>query len=103
MPQEFSDKQIERKMKTEDGNVVHEFITADELTKTVVFKTANNPKTRGFVSNTLYEEDGEVWLDYTLNWVLKDDAMPDMTEQMTNMIKGAVEHTKQLAEERAGK
>ena len=103
VPQEFGDKQIERKMTTEDGTLVHEWITADELTKTVVFKTVNNPKMRGFVSNTLYEEDGGVWLDFTLNWVFKDEGMPDVTETMTGMIKSAVEHTKQLAEKRAAK
>jgi hypothetical protein len=100
---EFGANQIERKMKLEDGTEVHEFITADDLTQTVVFKSAVNPKTRGFVTNTLYDEGDAVYLDYTMNWGSKDQVPPERQKMLADKIRLAVEHTKKLAEDSAAK
>jgi hypothetical protein len=95
---ELGAHQIERKMWLENGTEIHEIITADELTHTVVFKSASNPKMRGFVTNTLYEEGGSVCLEYTMNWDFKGAAPPDHQK-----IQQAVEHAKKLAEQEAAK
>jgi hypothetical protein len=88
---------VERKMSLGE-KIVHEHITADPLTKTVVFKMLSNPTFRGFVINTLYEDDGKVYLDYTMNWHAKDAPGPDSQAEMEQAIRNAVEHTKQIAE-----
>jgi Domain of unknown function (DUF1857) len=95
---EHGELSVERKMQ-QGGRVVHEYITADPLTLTVVFKTApDDPHYRGFVTNTVFEEDGQVYLDFTLNWMGKNPEAQDMQAQVETAIIGAVMHTKELAE-----
>ena len=104
--QEFSELAIERKM-TLGGNLIHEYINADPQTSTVVYKSMPNPAMRGFVTNTMYVEPGPdgdaVYLDYTMNWIFKDEGAPDKQAEMQESIRGAVEHTKKAAEEQAQK
>ncbi len=90
---------IEREMETAQGKVIRELIVAEPLTLTVIFKSYQDEVYSGFVTNTIFEEDDGVYLDYTLNWTLKPGksaAQPDSFWQET--IKNAVLHAKQLAE-----
>jgi Domain of unknown function (DUF1857) len=96
--EERGDLSVERKMQ-QGARVVHEYITADPFTLTVTFKTApDDPSYRGFVTNTVFEEDGQVYLDYTLNWMGKTPEAKDMQAAAEEAIVGAVMHTKELAE-----
>lgn len=98
---EFSELSIERKMTIGGEKVVHELITADPLTQQVVFKTVSDDTFRGVVTNTMFEEGDDLYLDYTMNWMyLKGDG-PDKQAEMQKLIENAVEHTKEVAEQAA--
>ncbi|QLC24869.1 DUF1857 family protein [Parasphingopyxis algicola] len=100
--QEFGPTSIERKMVVRQGDtekVVSELITADEATKTVIFKLKDDPIYTGYVANVIFEENGVVELDYTLHWTAKDPANEPPAPNMSEAIKGAVLHTKELAEQ----
>lgn len=96
---DYNEFNIERSMKTVHGKVIRELISADKFTKTVIFKSFHDTMYSGFVSNTIFEEEDGVYLDYTLNWTLKPgqhDPQPDSFWAET--IKKAVLHAKMLAE-----
>jgi hypothetical protein len=99
---DISELSIERKMTVEGGKVVHELISADPLTKTIVFKHhEGDDMYRGVVINTLFEEGSEVFLDYTMNWYFKNGTGPQNQEAMQETITKAVTRTKEVAEEAA--
>jgi hypothetical protein len=90
---------IERKMTLESGKVIHEIITADEVNKAVIFKIhPSDPVMRGSVINMVFEDGGEVFLEYTMNWTYKKDKPegPDMPAQ--EMIEKAVMQAIEIAE-----
>lgn len=96
---DYDEFNIERSMETIHGKVIHELISADKFTKTVIFKSFHDTMYSGFVSNTIFEEEDGVYLDYTLNWTLKPgqhDTQPDSF--WADTIKKAVLHAKMLAE-----
>lgn len=98
---EFSELSIERKMTVGGEKVVHELITADPLTQQVVFKTVTDSTFRGVVTNTMFEEGEDLYLDYTMNWMYLTGDGPDKRAEMQELIKNAVVHTKEVAEEAA--
>ena len=99
---EQSELQCERKMAM-GPNTVHEHITADPYTQTVVFKGVPTEQKRGFVTNTIYEAAGELYLEFVMNWQ-DDDPSADMnSEQMQTTLTAAVEHTREVAEAEAKK
>ena len=92
---------VERLMHLGGDRAVHEIITADEATHTVIFKLLDNPRYRGFVTNTIFADGGQVILDYTMNWAPRAaaDEVPEANWSAT--LRGAVLHMKAMAEERA--
>jgi len=106
---ELGPNAIERRMETATGQVIAETISADALTKTVLFKHHNDPKLSGMVTNVVYEEnDGkDVFVEFVMSWTAKsiDSSEEDkkIFEEMkarmsAGMIKGAVLKTKEHAE-----
>ncbi len=84
-----------RKMTLPTGKRIMEAITADERTRVVVFKSIGDPDAVALVTNTVFEEDGEVLLNFTYSGAPRAGAAP---ANMMEMIHAAVEHTKELAE-----
>lgn len=97
--QRFEGHNIERLMHTSSGKAVHEIIVANEQTRSVLFKLTDDPIYTGFVLNTVFEEDGKIWLDFTLHWTAKSGQEPEGGPDWQQTIQGAVEHTKKLAEQ----
>lgn len=98
---EFSDLAIERRMVVAapaGEKIVHEIITADPATMTVIFKLKDDPDYTGYVINMIFAEDGKVELDYTLHWTQKDPAAFIAGPDWAEAIKGAVLQAKALAE-----
>ena len=96
----YDDGSVLREMLVDDGTsrkTVRERIASDRSTMTVIFKLPNDPEFMGFVTNTIFEEKGEVWLDYTCNWI--PNYLDDRTEDIdfNAAIRGSVLHTKELA------
>eukprot|EP00892_Ulva_mutabilis_P012559 jgi/Ulvmu1/9676/UM055_0014.1 len=98
---EFSELSIERKMTIGGEKVVHELITADPLTRHVIFKTVGDDTFRGVVTNTMFEEGDDLYLDYTMNWMYLSGDGPDKQAEMQELMEKAVTHTKEVAEEAA--
>lgn len=99
--QEFGPDSIERRMVAKDGDkqkIVHEIITADPATRTVIFKLKDDPDYTGYVINMIFEEGGVVELDYTMHWTQKDPSKTLAEPDWAKAIRGAVLHAKQLAE-----
>jgi len=107
---EISPLAIERRMETATGQVISEIISADEITKTVIFKHNQDKFFSGIVTNTIYEEnDGkDVFIEIAMTWSLKkpdsevtEDEMKKFNEisaRMTESIKGAVNGMKDHCE-----
>jgi hypothetical protein len=96
-----SDRVVERVMQIGQGEramVVRELISFDDSTMTVFFKLLDDPKHVGFVTNTVFDENGRVELDYTMNWVPKSEAPAAAGPDWQAMLRGAVLHAKELAE-----
>ncbi|WP_227268101.1 AtaL-like protein [Roseobacter weihaiensis] len=103
--QEFGPDSVERRMVAKDGDgqkTVHETITADDATRTVIFKLKDDPDYTGYVINMIFEEDGVVELDYTMHWTQKDPTKSLSEPDWAKAIEGAVRHAKDLAEGKAG-
>lgn len=99
--QEFSDLAIERRMTAKEGGAektIHEIITADPETMTVIFKLKDDPVYTGYVINMIFDEDGKVELDYTMHWTPKDASAVTNEPDWARAIQGAVLHAKKLAE-----
>ena len=86
-----------RRMTLPTGKRITEAITADERTRVVVFKSIGDPDAVALVTNTIFEEDGEVFLNFTYSGAPRAGAAP---ANMIEMIHAAVEHTRGLAEGR---
>lgn len=84
-----------------DSHPIHEFITYDDLTQTVVFKLLDDPWFTGIVTNTVYEAEGRVELEYTMHWTPRLAASGIVNADWGEIIRGAVLHAQHLAEERA--
>lgn len=100
----ISDMAVERRMVVKDGSrekTVHEIVSADPETKSVIFKLRNDPVYTGYVLNMIFEEDGKVELDYTLHWTAKDPSLDAVEPDWAKAIEGAVLHAKALAEKEA--
>jgi Domain of unknown function (DUF1857) len=98
IPRDISPMCVERKMNI-GPTTMHEIITADEATLTVVYKSVPGAGSRGFVTNTIVEDGQDLYLDYTMQMVFKDESVSEAA--MKEKIVEAVEHTKQVAEEQA--
>jgi hypothetical protein len=86
-------------MTTEAGKVIHEIITADEVNKCVIFKIhPSDPVMRGSVINMIFEDEGEVFLEYSMNWTYKKDKPEDPEIPAQEMIEKAVMQAKEIAE-----
>lgn len=108
---EYSPLAIERRMELATGQIIQETISADEFTKTVIFKHRGDPKFSGIVTNTVYqEEDGTVFLEFVMTWTAKKTVEEGgekattphgtpMQKVMEGMIRGATLKTKEHAEE----
>ncbi|MEO0460635.1 MAG: DUF1857 domain-containing protein [Myxococcota bacterium] len=99
--QEFGPDSIEREMIVKDGDTtktVHELITADPATKTVIFKLKNDPDYTGYVINMVFDEGGIVELDYTMHWTQKDPSKSLREPDWSKAIKSAVLHAKGMVE-----
>lgn len=99
---EFGPGSIEREMlvQSDQGEkIVREMISADEATKTVIFKLKDDPVFSGYVVNVVLEEDGVVELDYTMHWTMKSgDPEPDGPD-FAAAVRSAVLHAKAMAEQ----
>ena len=101
IPKEYGPNTVERIMVIEDGKArktVHEIVSADEATMTVIFKLKNDPIYTGFVSNTVFEERGRQLLDFTMNWTLKDSSLLIREPDWEAAIKQAAIQAKEMAE-----
>ncbi|MBD2843292.1 AtaL-like protein [Erythrobacter rubeus] len=99
--QEFSELSIERSMTVQQGDTqktVREIIWADPNTMAVIFKLKDDPDYTGYVLNMVFEEDGEVQLDITMHWTEKDPDAVIEGPDWEAAVRGAVMHTKELAE-----
>lgn len=97
----MSELSIERRMVVKDGDrekTIHEIITADPGTMTVIFKLKDDPVYTGYVVNMVFDEDGIVELDYTMHWTPKNSTPPTGEPDWVSAIEAAVLHAKQLAE-----
>lgn len=102
----LGDRTVERVMHVSaarQDNRVHEIISYDDATMTVVFKLKDDPLYTGIVTNTVFEEDGRVELAYVLYWTPKDPRTLPPEIDLAEVIKAAVLHAKALAEARAQK
>ncbi len=100
-PQEFGPHTVERIMVLDDGKArktVHEIITADDTTKTVIFKLKDDPVYTGFVINMVFDGEAATDLDCTMNWVPKDKSLLMREPNWATMLKNAVLQTKKMAE-----
>ena len=79
---------------------LQEIITADPKTKTIVFKSRQHPAFTSLVINTIFEEDGKVYLDYTMNNLPKP-GHPSMEWDREQIVRSAVLHMKEIAEDMA--
>lgn len=96
---EFGEFAVERRMETGHGKSIHEVISADELTKSVIFKYKSDPVFSGYVLNIVYEEENSVYLEYALHWTPKPGKVHTETDAFwAETIKNAVLHAKRLAE-----
>ncbi|WP_281300246.1 MULTISPECIES: AtaL-like protein [unclassified Iodidimonas] len=103
--QEFSDLSVERRMTVKDGNnskIIREIITADPVTRTVIFKLKDDQAYTGYVLNMVFDEDGKVELDYTMHWTPKNPDTQINEPNWESAIHNAVLHAKKLAEAEAG-
>lgn len=99
--QDFGPLSIEREMIVKNGteeHTVRELITADETSKTVIFKLKDHPHFTGYVINMIFDDGDDVELDYTAHWTKKDPHSDVLLPNLEEMIRKAVEHTKELAE-----
>ena len=88
---------IVRRMRVGDVMQLTEVITADEKTHTVVFKAVGHPDFTSTVINTIYEEDGRLYLEYAMVNTAKP-GRPGFRGDGAAMMRGAVEHMRALAE-----
>jgi len=103
IPTEFGPNSVERIMVLEDGKArktVHEVISADETTRTVIFKLMNDPVYTGFVSNMVFDHGDYGELDYTMNWAPQGNSLLVREPDWDAVIKNAVLHAKKIAEGR---
>ena len=80
---------------------IHEIISWDKATMTVVFKLLNDPVYTGIVTNTVFDEDGKVELGYVMHWTAKDPSHPGQQGKEPDWAQGiraAVLKAKALAE-----
>ena len=80
---------------------VNELINYDPELMSVVFKLDNDPHFSGSVTNIIFEEDGEVYLDYIMHWTPKQQAAHLPKMDLQEMVENAVNHAKNEAEKRA--
>ena len=98
---QFSPYSVERSVRVGDNKTVNELVTANVLTKTVLFKIQDDAFFRGFVTQSIYEEGGQTFLEYVMNWSGKGCNAPDLHNGVvTEVIKNVVENTKRITEER---
>ncbi len=95
--EELDEYTIVREMTLGNGKKLKEIITADPKSLTIIFKSLEDPTATSLVTNTIYEEDGLIYLEYTLSSVPKPGHQ-DEAADVASLIKGAVEHTKKIAE-----
>jgi len=86
---------IERRMQV-GGTLVHELITGDPATLSMMFKLIGDQRHRGFVLNIIYPGDVPE-LEYVMHWHPRPGAAPDPTDWQASVV-GAVEQAKALAE-----
>ncbi|MEM9761415.1 MAG: AtaL-like protein [Pseudomonadota bacterium] len=101
---EFGPASIEREMvveASEGRKTVRELISADETTRTVIFKLKDDPVFTGYVVNMLFEENGMVQLDYTMHWTTKSGQPEPDGPDFAAAIEGAVRQAKRMAEDRS--
>lgn len=90
---------VERRMETDRGKSIHEVISADELTKCVIFKYKTDPVFSGYVLNMVHEEEDGTYLEYALHWTPKPGTDQTETDAFwAETIKNAVLHAKRIAE-----
>ena len=66
-----------------------------------MFKSTPAASARTLVTNTVFEEGGNVYLNFTMNRELGENGPPQ--GKLADAIKGAVEQTAKLAEDEASK
>ena len=76
---------------------VREVISADEVTRTVIFKLLGDATHDGLVTNTVFEHGGVVRLNFTMSWTPRDGG-DDTTPEHAAMIRRAVEATRDVCE-----
>ncbi len=77
---------------------VREVISYDDATLTVIFKLVDDPVNVGFVTNTVFEDEGLVKLDFTMRWTRRDGSPDDASMDRAAAIRRAVENTRDVCE-----
>ena len=98
---EFGSTAIEREMLVQSDRgekTVREIISADPVTRTVIFKLKDDPVYSGYVINMVFEENGVVELDYTMHWTTKTGEAEPEGPDFAAAVKGAVLQAKSMAE-----
>jgi carbon monoxide dehydrogenase subunit G len=96
----FAEHAVERVMcigPVDRPREVREVISYDVATRTVIFKLLGDAMHVGFVTNTVFEDDDGVRLNFSLCWTPRsgDD---DTTPETAAMIRRAVEMTRDVCE-----
>ena len=102
--QRFDNGDIERRLCVGEGDAaksIHEVVHADPRTKTVIYKLVDDPVFSGFVTNTVFDEDGRVELDFTMHWMAKGGPEPAGGPDWHELVRAAVLQVKSIAEEAA--
>ncbi len=95
--EQIDDHTIIREMVLGNGKKLKEIITSDPKSLTIIFKSLEDPSATSLVTNTVYEEDNKLYLEYILSSTPKP-GFDDEAADVAALIKGAVEHTKKIAE-----
>lgn len=97
----IDDRAVERVMRIgplDAPRIVREVIAYDDATMTVIFKLVDDPVNVGFVTNTVFEDEGLVKLDFTMRWTRRDGGADDPSLDRAAMIRRAVENTRDVCE-----
>ncbi len=96
----LDDRAVERVMRigpVDSPRELHEVISYDDATRTVIFKLLDDPRHVGIVTNTVFEEGGVVRVGFTMSWVPREGG-DDTTPETAVMIRRAVETTRDVCE-----
>ncbi|NJC25672.1 SRPBCC family protein [Neolewinella antarctica] len=93
----IDERTLVRSMELGNGLTLKELITADPKTKTIVFKAIEEKRFTALVVNTVYEQAGVCYLEYTMSNIPLGDHAP-VIGNMDGLIKASVLEMRGVAE-----